>query len=290
MATNPYFKQFDRNSEQRLLEDLNIEAIKIHGIDIVYLPRENQKEDLIFGEDTLSKFTKGYEVEVYIKSFDGHQGEGDILTKFGLEIRDRATLTIAKSRFLCEVGEDTGLIRPREGDLIFMPLKERPVLYEIMFVEQESPFHQLGDLYVYDLQVEQFKYSHEKFDTGYEAIDAVQDKYKNPILLQLGTGVGVFLVGESVYQGASLATATASGVVVDFNQSTKVLTIRNIVGKFDPLAGDVNGNDSSADWTLATVDSQNIVTDVLADNKRIQNEAAPIIDFTEKDPFSEGGY
>lgn len=289
MSTNPYFKQFDRNSEQRLIEDLNIEAIKIHGIDIVYLPRENQKEDLIFGEDTLSKFTQGYEIEVYIKTFDGHQGEGDILTKFGLEIRDRATLTIAKSRFLEET-DGSGLIRPREGDLIYMPLKERPVLYEIMFVEQESPFHQLGDLYVYDLQVEQFKYSHERFTTGYEEIDSVEDLYKNPVTLQLGTGSGVFLVGENVYQGASLATATASGMVTAFDQLNKIITIKNVVGKFQSADGNVHGNDSSASWTLTSSDSQNITTDVLADNKRLQNEAQPIIDFSEKDPFSEGKY
>jgi hypothetical protein len=289
LATNPYFKFQDRNSEQRLLEDLNIEAIQIHGMDIVYLPRENQKEDLIFGEDTLSKFTKGYEVEIYIKTFDGHTGEGDILTKFGLEIRDRATLTISKSRFLEEL-DGSGLIRPREGDLIYMPLKERPVLYEIMFVEQESPFHQLGDLYVYDLQVEQFKYSHERFTTGYEEIDSVEDLYKNPVILQLGTGAGIYLVGESVYQGASLATATASGMVVNFNQSTKVLTIKNIVGKFQTADGNVQGEDSSASWTLTSSDSQNITTDVLADNKRLQNESVPIIDFSEKDPFSEGKY
>lgn len=289
MTTNPYVKNFKRTNEQNLIESLNIEAIQMYGLDFVYLPRENQKEDLIFGEDTLSKFSSSFEIEMFIKNVDGHEGAGDILSKFGLEIRDKATFTVSKSRFL-EVTEGSGLLRPREGDLLYFDMPEKPVLFEILFVEQESVFYQLGDLYVYDLQVVQFRYSHEKFDTGYEEIDVVEDLYKNPVFLALGTGTGVYDIGEIVYQGTALIAATASGEVIEFDETNKILKLKNLVGTFELTAGNVIGNGSGSTWTLNTTESQDFTNDVLADNKRIQVEADDIVDKTEKNPFSENDF
>lgn len=99
MATNKYFQNFSYGREQDLVEDLAIESIKIHGIECKYLPRTIVKNDSLYGEDVLSTFDDAAEVEMYVKNVEGFEGEGDFLSKFGLEIRDELTLTVAKKRF-----------------------------------------------------------------------------------------------------------------------------------------------------------------------------------------------
>ena len=131
MAKNSYFR--DVNSEKDLIHDLTIEAIKIHGRDMVYIPRTLVNEDELFGEDTISKFENGVEIEMYINSIDGFGGDGDFISKFGLEIRDSVELVISKRRFEESFSHEENIIRPREGDLIFFPLSKG--LFEIKFVE-----------------------------------------------------------------------------------------------------------------------------------------------------------
>ena len=165
---SPYFKE--NSSEQNLVEDLSIESIKINGRDMVYIPRTLLNKDELFGEDNSAKFSKGFEMEMYIQSVNGFEGDGDILQKFGIQILDRMNLVISKKRFLEEVTTfQPTITRPREGDLIFFPLSN--TLFEINFVEHENPFYQIGKLYTYLLICEAFTYSQEDLDTGFSTID-----------------------------------------------------------------------------------------------------------------------
>lgn len=175
MATNFYFDQYNNNQEQLLIEDLIIEAIKIYGLEMFYLPRTLVNRDELYTEDDSSRYNSAHNIEMYIKNTMGFAGQGDILTKFNLQIRDQLTLTVARRAWQEEVGDSAGLTRPREGDLIFFPLNRK--IFRINFVEHESIFYQMGALQTYDLQCELFEYSNEVFATGIDYIDALDDDY-----------------------------------------------------------------------------------------------------------------
>ena len=177
-TTNPYVNNVDNNisAEQNLIEDLTVETIKFFGHTFVYIPRTLVNEDEIFGEDTISKFESNQSIEMYIENVDGFEGEGDILSKFGLEIRDSATLVLAKRRF--EQTFRGNPDRPQEGDLIYFPLTKG--LFEITFTEHENPFYQAGKLYSFRMDVELFEFSHEDFETGVPEIDEIADRLENP--------------------------------------------------------------------------------------------------------------
>lgn len=184
MALNAYFDQgggLDSTGyslEQQLIESLYTEAIKIYGFNIYYIPRTLVNVDTIFNEDELSKFTSAHPIEMYLQSVDGFEGEGDFLSKFGVEIRDRASFVVVKSRWTQEVDNNASLIvegRPNEGDLLYFPLTRG--LFEITFVEHENIFYQANNIFTYRLDVERFVYSSEKVDTGISAIDAIEDRY-----------------------------------------------------------------------------------------------------------------
>lgn len=178
MATNVFFQNYNKNgNESNLLDDLVIESIRIHGVDVVYLTRSLQAVDEILNEDDLSIFNAAYEMEMYVKSVDGFGGEGDFLSKFGLTIRDQVTFTVANRTFeRFATSKDPSIIRPNEGDLIFFPLNNK--FFKIMHVEHESVFYQMGGLNVFDLQCELFEYSNERFDTGRNEIDTYYDGIK----------------------------------------------------------------------------------------------------------------
>jgi hypothetical protein len=174
-SPNPHFNNFGSTAEQSLLEDLIIESIKIHGQNMYWLPRilqgrssgiSTSSVDPIFGEDTLSEFWYFFQIPIYIKNIEGFEGEGDFISRFGLEIRDQITFTMAKKTFdllnANQVAYNDAYSRPREGDLIFMPLNNK--FFEIMHVEHESLFYPAGTLPVYDLRCELYRYSSEKFD------------------------------------------------------------------------------------------------------------------------------
>ena len=212
MPTNVYFNNFGYAREQDLAEDLSIEAIKIYGHNVKYIPKNVARRDPLFGEDTLATYDDAVELEMYIKNVEGFEGEGDFLSKFGLEIRDSMTFTVARKRFdqarqerlTTEVGysylqesANTGLFgisletatsdgyaitsnRPTEGDLIWFPMVDK--LFEIKFVEHEQVFYQTGRLQTYDLRCELFTYSNERIDTGDTDIDAIEDNLSTDIL------------------------------------------------------------------------------------------------------------
>tara|TARA_R110000868_G_C10868243_1_gene762061 strand:+ start:886 stop:1527 length:642 start_codon:yes stop_codon:yes gene_type:complete len=169
MAVNPYF--YNYGNEQNLVEDMTIEIIKATGQDCLYVPRQYLNIDKIFGENPASSFTKTYTIEMYLQSYKGFEGT-DIISQFGIEIKDKVTLVFARKRFNEEVTiNDTAITRPREGDLIYFPLSKS--LFEINFVEHENPFYPLGKLYSYYITAELFTYSYEKINTNITAIDSV---------------------------------------------------------------------------------------------------------------------
>lgn len=175
MARNVYIRDNVR-SEQKLYEDLVIESLKIYGQDVYYIPRQLVAEDKIFGDDIPSRFGAGYKVEMYIDNVEGFEGEGDLFTRFGVEIRDEATFVVARRRWSATVEKYDNNIteeRPREGDLIYLPLSNS--LFEISHVEHEQPFYQLANLPVYRLRANLFEYNDEDLDTGIDAIDSIEE-------------------------------------------------------------------------------------------------------------------
>lgn len=157
MATNTFFNNYAQVQEQTLIDDLIIESIKIYGVDIIYISRAIKGRDTIFNEDDFPEYNETFEFEAYVKSMEGFEGEGDFLSKFGLEIRDTLTLTVANRTFERHVTREVvDLVRPREGDLIYFPINEK--MFEIKYVEHESIFYQMGQTQVYDMQCELLEY------------------------------------------------------------------------------------------------------------------------------------
>jgi hypothetical protein len=196
MATNPYINLTSVSSEQNLVESFTIELIQGMGQDCYYVPRKYFHIDKIFGEDPTTSFEKTYKIEMYIQSYKGFDGT-DVISQFGLEIKDRISLLLARKRFKEQVTVyDTNIIRPREGDLIYFPLSKS--LFEINFVEHENPLYPLGKLYSYQITAELFTYSYEKINTNNTAINSPYTTTKGmsgstmiPLNNILGTTMGV---------------------------------------------------------------------------------------------------
>ena len=191
MATSPYISQKVR-SEQNLYEDIVIESLKFYGQDIYYIPREIVNKDKVFLDDVPSRFTDAYKVEMYIENTEGFEGEGDLFTKFGIELRDQATFIVSRRRWKQLIGNnlEEKKFRPREGDVLYVPLSES--IFQILKVETETPFYQLSQLPTFRLQCELFEYNDEDFDTGINALDDIEYEgafqYKLTMRDRLGTG------------------------------------------------------------------------------------------------------
>ena len=302
MPTNVYFNHAVQ-SEQDLHEDLVVESLRFYGHECFYLPRTIVDEDELFGEDTSSKFDDAYSVEMYIENTEGFEGEGDLLSKFGVEVRDQATFVLSRRTWNRFVSLDQNLVtatRPQEGDLIYFPLGNQ--VFEIRFVEHENPFYQLGKLNVFKLQCETFEYSHEAFDTGIAELDGVEDSFAYQVSMTLGSGSGDFVHGETVTQTVA-SGKTVSGQVVSYTSegtNSKTLIVNNIT--FDDTdvpatntmfvlssnvnAGNIVGATSGASRTITTAPDQYVTpNDPLADNKDFETAGANIVDFSESNPF-----
>lgn len=178
MAISTFFDNFTSYGEQQLLQDLGIEMIQRYGVDVYYMPRSHVNIDKIFLEDNLAEFTQATLIEVYIKTFQGWQGEGDLMQKFGISMADQVTLSMMRSRWKDEfTNYQSSLIRPIEGDFIFLPLTN--ALFEVKFVEHESNFYQTGLLTFFDLKCERVNYSSEKIKTGIPEVDNISSKFSN---------------------------------------------------------------------------------------------------------------
>jgi hypothetical protein len=189
------------SAEQNLIENLITESIDIYGQDVFYIPRTLVKEDDLFVEDTMSKFESSHPIRAYCNTVDGWEGQGDMLSKFGIRIEDKTTFVVSRRRFTSAVDDNASLIvegRPNEGDLIWAPWAKD--LYEIKFVEHEKPFYQLGKGYVWEIQCELFQYSHEDLDTGIADVDEIEEEYGYSLdLFFAAGGSGNFVKGETVF-------------------------------------------------------------------------------------------
>jgi len=296
MPTNFYFNPFPTNqitSEQLLVEDLVIEAMQIYGMDIFYMPRSSRDSvDLLYGEDTLKTYTSAYPLEMYLEDVTGMEGEGDFMSKFGLEIRDELTFLVSRRRFAFTVNQ----LRPNEGDLIYVPMLQN--FFEITFVEHENGqamYYTLGrgrggNVYVYALKLKQFVFSNEVVETGNAEIDGqIKDAYPRTRLTLNAGGSGTFVPDEIIFVSpdATYANATVQAIVHDYTTGSSVDVYR-VRGTF--TSGTLRGKTSNATWVLNTVSDtstmDNAFEDII-DNNRIENESDAIIDFTEHNPFGE---
>ncbi len=300
MPTNFYFNNFPANQvtdEQLLVEDLVIESMQIHGMDVFYLPRTSRDQvDYLYGEDTLKQYVSAHPIEMYLENVSGMDGEGDFVSKFGLEIRDELSLLVSRRRFKYSIG-NLNLPRPREGDLVYIPLIEN--FFEITFVEHENDqamFYTLGrgrggNVYVYALKMKQFVFSSEVISTGIEEIDSkIRDHYsRNRIVVSEG-GTGNYQQDEIVYQGTDLANATASAIVHTWNNTLRNLDVYRTRGSFTTTL-QIVGETSGAIWTQTGTTNDAVFEDTtfedLIDNNRIETESDSIIDFSEINPFGE---
>lgn len=198
MATNPYIDVFYNEAEQDLIDDLVMESIQFYGHNCNYIIRDTGTVDEIYGEAPLSSYSRAYLMDFYIRSFDSYEGDGVFLSKFNLEIRDTLVLTVSLKNFKNEVGQREGITRPREGDLIHVPMDNR--LYVIKYVNKTPVFYQMGKIQFYDLSCEVFEYSNERFNTGIPAID---DVYKTRTLdltnFSILTNDGYMITDEAGY-------------------------------------------------------------------------------------------
>ena len=316
MATNPYFSQAV-SSEQDLYEDIIIESLKMYGQDVYYLPRDIVHNDNILNQDIGSSFDGAHIIEMYIENVEGFEGEGDLLSKFGLEIRDQATFIVAKKRWndmKADSNSDVVSLRPNEGDLIYLPLSKS--FFEIRFVEHEQPFYQLSNLPVYKLQCELFESSGEDINTGVSAIDTAANNFAPQLAMVLDSGNDIeFTVGENVRQlvgDGSGAYITGRVVAKESpSEDTRKLFITNWAttdGEYHMFNTTqvMEGLDSGASWTPTNVYDVNDIpvtnsdTGLVEDtsfpeqttqvqNQSFEYEADSIIDFSETNPFGDIG-
>lgn len=259
MALNSYFQNYEASGEQRLIEDLILESIKIYGVQTFFMPRTLVNEDNLFTEDTISKFEDAFDLEMYVKNSEGFQGEGEFLSRFGIEIRDQITLTISKRRFEEEVTEVESVIkRPREGDLIYLPWilsaddNIKGALFQIKFVENESVFYQLGKLNTYDIVIERFVYSDEAIDTNIGEIDNIEVAYSGS------------------YDHFAFTASLEDGDILLLDDHTHLV---NEALLFEQSGNPLNTKSVDRDET-----------------EYFEEEALTFIDFSEINPFSEGSF
>ena len=293
MATNQFFN-FSPNqvtTEQLLIEDLLIESMKIHGMDVYYLPRESRdKIDRLWGEDQLKTFDTALPIEMYLENTSGMEGEGDLISKFGLEIRDEVTMLVSRRRFNFVV---TTLERPREGDIVYVPVFEN--FFEITYVEHEehqAMFHTLGrgrggNVFVYALRMKQFVFSNEQIQTGVEEVDEKLEYPSIDLVLDSGSGDFDAVNKEIVYQGTDLDNATAFATVSTWDTATLTLGVILVNGLFANTAN-VRGESSGAEWIMSHLDDLTPMEkeyEDLHDNKQVETESNAILSFDENNPF-----
>lgn len=254
MATNRYINNFTYDRTQDLVDDIVVEVIKMYGVDVQYMPRTIFNEDRLFGEDPASLFSLAVPIEMYVNNITGTEGEGDLLSKFGFEMRDTLKLTVSRKRWgqirtEKMVDEDGSVIqdetantgshgnssailpetasangysitstRPMEGDLIFIPFINRTgSIFEIKHVNQEQSFYQMGELYTYELSCDKFKFSSERFNTGNTVIDTIETTFSADMLeYNMLAEDGTNLLGED-----------GSYIVHEFRLETTTKTANN---------------------------------------------------------------
>ena len=307
MPTNTYIRP-NVQSEQMLYEDLIIESLQTYGQDTYYIPRSMIYEDEILNEE-YSRYETSHIIEMYIANTEGFEGEGNLLSKFGIEIRDQATFIVSKMQFEKLVktqSNDIDLDRPKEGDLIYLPLSNS--LFEIKFVEHEKPFYRLADLPTYQLQCELFEYNSEEFNTGIDDIDQFERDYASRVAAQISGGAFGFEVGERIRQyPGNLDGAYVVGEIAKYTPNhdystaeIEIIALTNSDEAISPeltldgsnLYSDVDNSDTG--WAITKIydldDYGKYITDeqdAYADNSAFEQAGNEIIDFSESNPFGE---
>ena len=216
MALNPYFLQ-GSSTEQNLVQSLINEQIKMYGVEVYYIPRRYMTKATVIQEVIESKFEEAIPLEAYVDTFDGYEGQGSLLSKFGVQALDDLTLIISRDRYenyitplIKNIPNIELATRPKEGDLIYFPLGDR--LFEIKFVEHEKPFYQLKKNYVYELRCELYRYEDEVIDTGVGDIDDNLEKagYIETLTL-VSSGTTAVLTTGIVNGALSSVTITNTG-------------------------------------------------------------------------------
>lgn len=327
MAVNAYFSN-GSTSEKSLYEDLIIESIRIHGVNTYYCPRTIQKYNKVLNEDEVSVFEDATLIEGYIASIDGYEGDGTLMSKFGLEIRSQLKMVFARktwNRLVGINGKGFNSVRPSEGDLIYIPMCKG--LFEVKFVELESPFYQLKQLPVYTVTCELFEYRSEVIDTGIAEIDAFQSKFASGTDIDISylytlvpTGNSSGSINRTLADGSTVnynsantpKTAFVAGDKITFENNSIVFgtaEVLSVISATKIRVGDISYLDNTAHtisptWkvtnettrTVASItttydlgdgDAAMFPNDVAAKNSTLETEAHDVIDFTEHNPFGE---
>ena len=284
----------------------------MYGNDCYYIPREVVHRDMILDDTVLSRFNHAYKVETYIESIEGFEGDGDLFQKFGVEIRDAVSLIMARRRWNSEIRQyvenqggtaDTPNIpnntyyRPREGDLIHIPMTGGT--FQIMRVEDDNPFYQLGNLPTFRLRCEKFEYSDEDFDTGIEEIDRMETFSAYQWRLSLDSESVGFSRGENVFQlDDSGNEKSLHGEVVEWLSDPRYLYLAHVGadsdGKFSRfnLNDQVRGQYSGSIATITGISElQNIEAGAPGGSTQFVDSwdisALEFIDFSENNPLTD---
>ncbi len=255
------------------MEDLWIESIKLYGLEVLYLPRTLVNPDPIYGEDVLSQFAHKYPIEMYVKTIDFFEGEGDFLSKFGLETRNEISFNVAIRRFNEAVvsphvtAAALDIKRPREGDLIWFPIDQR--LFEISMVEKRSVFFQVGELFQYLIKCRQFEFTSEKIETTDNSIDIVEDDHAHAITIVMDSGFGTYIIGEDV-------TGTDfTAQVSEWNEDTKILKLIRPSGVLP--TGNFTGAISGATYEISETEEPEIGSNEhVANNEDVQDSSVVV--------------
>ena len=289
---NLYFSDKVR-SEQNLYEDIIIESLKIYGQDVYYLPRDLVGEDRVFGHDVPSRFNSSHKIEMYIENVEGFEGEGDLFTKFGVEIRDEATFVVSRRRWEQTVKRYDNEIsgdRPREGDLIYLPLSNS--IFQINHVEHEQPFYQLSNLPTFKLRAQLFEYNNEDLDTGVAVIDDIERDYAYTYILTLDSDSKTIEIGQTATQTLTDGTLMV-GEVSKWSDSDNKLHLIHVGasdGKYHTfttgtivLSGDYR---LDSNYTVSAIAEDNKISEN-EQNTDFQTDALNFLDFTETNPFGD---
>jgi hypothetical protein len=286
MPTSPYFPTYYQgdSGEQGLYQDLVDEQIKLFGSDIYYMPRtilkDNTLDDIVY-----SKYQSQFQIEMLLSNVEGFGDTSEFISKFGLRITDEVKFRVSTRRW-DEASASYNLTvngRPNEGDLLYFPLTQD--LYEIKFVERESPFYQFGKIQFYTMTAEIYELGSDDISTGVAEIDEIETLFSSAIALTLSVGgTGSYAVGETV----TGTTTDITAEVKSWDETSRILQVINRTGTFATGEG-LTGNDNGAVWVVGTFDTLNNTNSEYDQNREIEDSADNIIDWTEVNPFGEFG-
>jgi len=286
MPTSPYFPTYYQgdSGEQGLYQDLVDEQIKLFGSDIYYMPRtilkDNTLDDIVY-----SKYQSQFQIEMILSNVEGFGDTSEFISKFGLRITDEVKFRVSTRRWDEESASYNLTVngRPNEGDLLYFPLTQD--LYEIKFVERESPFYQFGKIQFYTMTAEIYEVGSDDISTGVAEIDEIETLFSSAIALNLSVGgTGSYTIGETI-------TGTTTGVTAEvksWDETTNILQVINRTGTFTTGEA-ITGNDNGAVWVVGTFDTLNNTNSEYDQNREIEDSADNIIDWTEVNPFGEFG-